>query len=112
MSEIGNFEIINEDFYISKKAIKGFYINPTMINIAREPFSGENSVEGKIIAVIPDLMMLQVTILVSIIRKQENVKKNNFKVLRIQMSSSECDYQISDTVYLKIDPEGIKLYNK
>ena len=111
MSEIGNFEIVNEDLYISNKAIKGFYISPTMINIAREPFSGENSVEGKIVAVIPDLMLLQVTILVSIINKKGIVKKNNFKVLRIQMSSSECDYQISETVYLKINPEGIKLYS-
>jgi ABC-type sugar transport system ATPase subunit len=109
-SEIGIIEISNDDIYDSTREIKGIYISPTKINIAREPFSCENSFSGKIFAVIPELMLLQVTLLVSIALDTNKMNKNDFKIIRIQMSSSKCDYHVSESVYFKILEDGIKLY--
>ncbi|MHA1996272.1 MAG: ABC transporter ATP-binding protein [Candidatus Hodarchaeales archaeon] len=109
-SEIGNIEVFDEDLFDSTKEIRGIYISPTMITISREPFSGKNSYIGKIIAVIPDTMLLQVTLLVSITLEIEKLSKNNFKILRVQLSSSEGNYQISEIVHLKIHRDGIKFY--
>ncbi|PWI49226.1 iron ABC transporter ATP-binding protein [Candidatus Heimdallarchaeota archaeon B3_Heim] len=110
ISEVGNIEISNQDLYDSNREVKGVYISPTMITISREPFSTENSFKGKVFAVIPEPMVRQVTLLVSIPLNSDKLNKNDYKVLRVQIPSSKCDYQISEIVYVNILQEGIKLY--
>ncbi|MHA2093417.1 MAG: ABC transporter ATP-binding protein [Candidatus Hodarchaeales archaeon] len=110
MSEIGGIEINIPDDYAFTPKIKGVYINPTLISIAKIPFNSKNSFEGKIISVIPEPMFNQVTLLVLVLSEFVEVNKNEIKIVRIHIPGSKCDYQISETVYVNIPTEGIKLY--
>ncbi len=110
MSEIGDIEInIPDDFDFSTK-IKGIYINPTQISIAKTPYYSNNSFEGKVISVIPEPMFNQVTLLVLISSKFEKVDKNDIKVLRIHIPGSECDFHISEPVYCYIQEAALKIF--
>ncbi len=110
ISEIGGIEINIPDDYDFSAKVKGIYINPTLISIAKTPFNRKNSFEGKIISVIPEPMFNQVTLLVLISLKVGKVDKNDIKVLRIHIPGSQCDFQISELVHCHIQEAALKIF--
>lgn len=96
----------------------GVYIDPTQITVSKEKFTDLNNFEGQIIAIIPEPMVHQSTLLIRVIAQQSKVKKGNLtldssknNVIRVQIPIKDERFQISDQVSIKIHPEALRLYN-
>ena len=110
ITEIGKIKISNQGAFDNKDDIKGVYINPTMIDISREPFHTDNSFKGNILAVIPEPMLLQVAILIAITTERNKLENKFLNILRIQIPISTCDYRPSEKIYFKFSQKAIQLY--
>ena len=109
ITEIGKILVSNQDSIVSTDDIKGLYINPRMIDISREPFNVNNSLKGKVVAVIPEPMLLQAAVLITIYTDDYN-KSNSSKILRTQIPIDKCDYRPSDDIYVKINRNSVQFF--
>ncbi|MFW9903906.1 MAG: ABC transporter ATP-binding protein [Candidatus Thorarchaeota archaeon] len=95
----------------------GVYIDPSKIIVSKEKFTEYNSFDGEIIAIIPELMVHQSTVLIKVIDQQSEAKKGEFlrdspknNVIRVQIPLKDENFEISDRVGIRINPEALKLY--
>lgn len=108
-TEIGEINIPQTSFEKIKKETRGIYIDPTQITVTKGKFSAPNSLIGEIIAIIPEPMVHQSTLLIKI--SQQNSIGSLTKILRVQLQITEVDFQIYDQVTVTIPPEALHLYS-
>jgi ABC-type sugar transport system ATPase subunit len=110
LTDIGEIELVNHESFDIKNGIKGLYINPSMIKTSHEPFKGDNSFKGNVIAVIPEPMLLQAAILVKILIEKNEKNNNRLKMLRILISISSCDYKPAEDIFIQIPQKAIQIF--
>lgn len=95
----------------------GVYIDPSKIIISRDISTNHNSFEGEIIAIIPEPMVHQSTLLIKVLVQQSKAKDGGFfqeslknNVIRVQIPIRNEDFKIYEQVGMKINPEALKLY--
>ena len=115
-TEVGNIEVpaqlINN---MNDKPVAAF-IDPTQVKISKEEIFGANDLVGEIVAIIPDPMVHQSTLLIKIIpgdfpsKHQTSTSTTQNRILHVQIPITDENYQISDNVHVNISPESLKLY--
>jgi ABC-type sugar transport system ATPase subunit len=108
-TEIGKIHIPQASFEKIKKETRGIYIDPIQITVTKGKFFAPNSLVGEIIAIIPEPMVRQSTLLIKI--SQQNSIGSLTKILRVQLQITEVDFQIYDQVTVTIPPEALHLYS-
>jgi len=97
--------------------IEAIHINPTKVTLHTSELTGTNILRGEILAVIPDPMIHQSTIIIKIIKNKIDSKMNDGDVqfiknniIRVQSPISETKFNSSDLVYLNIKMDSIRLF--
>lgn len=115
-TEIGEIYVPISLIRSSKNEPSAVFIDPLEIPYSKEKFTEINCFEGQIIAIIPEPMVHQMTLLIRILvqhsTKIENLMadpaRNN--VIRVQIPINNNSFKISDQVGIKIRPEALRLY--
>jgi ABC-type sugar transport system ATPase subunit len=117
LTEIGEISIPKNLVAITSETVTGVYIDPSQIEVTKEEVTGSESLVGEILAVIPEPMIHQSTLLIKMHQKKFvfNEKKipdisSKNRILRAQIPISDTDFNILDEVRVKIRPEALKFY--
>jgi ABC-type Fe3+/spermidine/putrescine transport system ATPase subunit len=115
-TEVGNIEVpaqlINN---MNDKPVAAF-IDPTQVKISNEEILEGCDLLGEIVAIIPDPMVHQSTLLIKIIpgdfpsKHQISTSTTQNRILHVQIPITDKNYQISNKVHIIINPEALKLY--
>ncbi|MFX1515029.1 MAG: ABC transporter ATP-binding protein [Promethearchaeota archaeon] len=114
VTEIGDIDIPTKLVINKDNKPKAVYIDPTQVQILKEEIFEGNNFVGEIVAIIPDPMVHQSTLLIKVNQEEfalgSQISYQN-KILHVQIPVTDKNYQISEKIYIKFSSEALKLYN-
>jgi len=116
-TELGQFEIKEEEIRDMNLEARGVYIDPTMLKVSKKTDYNSNNLSGEIIAIVPEPMLKISTLLLNISTqaskteiKEKILNSVQIKILRVQVPLEKTDFRISERVTVIIPTKALKLY--